>query len=59
MIDKLIQELREIAKTGYLPDGDGVNIPTLMWAERWAERLEFVKWNDAIDEMRNRIERKK
>lgn len=34
-IRKLEREIHEIAQTGTLPDGDGVNIPTRLWAEGW------------------------
>jgi len=31
--EKFIAELRKVAETGILPDGDHVNIPTIMWLE--------------------------
>jgi len=33
---RLANEVRAITKTGTLPDGDEVNVPTLLWAEEWA-----------------------
>jgi hypothetical protein len=35
----LMADLKQIADSGTLPDGDGVNIPTKMWAEDWIGRL--------------------
>lgn len=35
----LVREVHAIAETGILPDGDGVNVPTLTWAEDWAKQL--------------------
>lgn len=34
----LRNEVVGIAQEGILPDGDGVNIPTLIWAEDWARK---------------------
>ena len=35
---KLEAEVADIAERGELPDGDGVNVPTLLWAESWARK---------------------
>lgn len=35
----LVQEVIAIAQHCALPDGDGVNVPTLLWAEDWMRRL--------------------
>ena len=35
---KLEAEVADIAEFGQLPDGDGVNVPTLLWAESWARK---------------------
>lgn len=42
MITRLINEVRQIAENGYLPDGDHVNAPTAMWFEEWADTLEGI-----------------
>lgn len=39
LIQKLISDVLVIAEDGVLPDGDSVNIPTLLWAEEWASIL--------------------
>ena len=39
----IINEIREVAENGYLPDGDEVNEPTAMWVEEWAERLKGIR----------------
>ena len=39
ILSKLSAELVAIAETSALPDGDGVNAPTLLWAEEWRRRL--------------------
>jgi len=36
---KVIDEINEIAKTGFLPDGDGVNESTRLWAEDVVNRI--------------------
>jgi len=36
--EDLIDEIFEVAESGILPDGDGVNMPTMMWLESWIER---------------------
>ena len=44
---KLLAETIEIAKTSTLPDGDGVNLSTQGWAERWWERIDprgYAEW---------------
>lgn len=33
-LEILARELKDIAE-GWLPDGDGVNVPTMLWAEGW------------------------
>jgi len=35
----LMADIKHIAETGTLPDGDGVNQPTQMWAEDWMDRI--------------------
>lgn len=35
----LAQEVVSIAQHGCLLDGDGVNAPTLLWAEEWQRRI--------------------
>lgn len=35
----LLQEVYSIAAHGVLRDGDGVNIPTLLWAEEWMRKM--------------------
>ena len=40
LIIEIISEIQEIAETGYLPDGDGVNVPTRMWAEDVVKRID-------------------
>ena len=32
----LARDVRRIAEDGVLPDGDGVTMPTRLWAEDWA-----------------------
>jgi hypothetical protein len=34
----LRKEVEIIAAESTLPDGDGVNMPTLLWAESWARK---------------------
>lgn len=36
---RLAGEVLAIAEAGETPDGDGVNVPTLLWAEEWARVL--------------------
>jgi len=41
-LDTLMQlagDVLAIAEAGATPDGDGVNAPTLLWAEEWARVL--------------------
>lgn len=33
------EEIKEVAKTGILPDGDHINTPTQMWLEDLSSRL--------------------
>jgi hypothetical protein len=35
----LMADIKHIAETGSLPDGDGVNQSTQMWAEEWMDRI--------------------
>ena len=39
-IEALLSEIREVGKTGELPDGDQVNMPTLLWLEELVERMD-------------------
>ena len=44
---KLMAEIMEIAATGQLPDGDGVNLSTQWWAANWWERIDpkgYAEW---------------
>lgn len=34
-----LADISRIVHEGVLPDGDGVNIPTLLWAEGWERKL--------------------
>jgi hypothetical protein len=34
-LEILARELKDIAEEGYLPDGDGVTVPVMLWAEGW------------------------
>ena len=43
MTRDLLQEVCSIAETTMLPDGDGVNIPTLLWAEGWARTAPVIE----------------
>ncbi len=36
--DELLKELKEVQSSGLLPDGDGIDIPTMMWLERLVQR---------------------
>jgi len=45
---EIISEINEIAKKGTLPDGDGVNIPTILWAEDAMERF-YEKYTIVFD----------
>lgn len=36
---RLAGDVLAIAEAGETPDGDGVNVPTLLWAEEWARVL--------------------
>ena len=38
----LATEVSRLSEGGVLPDGDVVNVPTLLWAERWNERLQYL-----------------
>jgi len=42
-MDELLKELKEVAETAILPDGDGINIPTMMWLERIIKKTEDPK----------------
>lgn len=35
----LMADIKHIAETGTLPDGDGVSLSVQMWAEDWIDRL--------------------
>jgi hypothetical protein len=37
---ELAQEVLSVAAHGCLLDGDGVNTPTLLWAEAWRRRIQ-------------------
>jgi hypothetical protein len=39
MLRHLVNEVIAIADNGITPDGDEVNIPTLLWAEEWKRKL--------------------
>jgi hypothetical protein len=39
---QLQKEIREIADGEFLPDGDSVNIPTLLWAENWVRIFDEI-----------------
>jgi len=39
-MDKLLGELKEVESTGYLPDGNEVNLSTEMWLERLIQKTE-------------------
>lgn len=40
VIMKILNEIEEITLTSKLPDGDGVNIPTQIWAQDCMNRLD-------------------
>ena len=42
---RLANEVRSIAESGVLPDGDNVNIPTLIWASEWRSEIELSEDN--------------
>ena len=46
---ELVDEVLGIADKGETPDGDGVNVPTLLWAEGWRRRLRAGAQGDATD----------
>jgi len=50
-MNKIIEEIIEIAKTGYLPDGDGVNESTRLWAEDIVNRIEDHSSERQVDAM--------
>lgn len=39
MIRELIEDIAGIALAGELPDGDGVDVSTGIWAEGWMQKL--------------------
>jgi hypothetical protein len=43
------KEVRLMAKEGATPDGDGVNISTLLWAEEWAGKLTAAEFKGSED----------
>jgi len=39
-LDKLTKEIHDVATTGILPDGDGVeSVVVMLWFEAWADKL--------------------
>lgn len=40
IMDKLLGKLKEVESTGYLPDGDSVNLSTEMWLEKLIQKTE-------------------
>lgn len=38
-LEQLAREVVELADDGDLPDGDGANTPTVLWAESWRQTL--------------------
>lgn len=34
-LEILARELKVLAEEAYLPDGDGVTVPVVLWAEGW------------------------
>ena len=39
---ELVEEVAEIARTGELPDGDGVDMSVVLWAERFSSKLKTL-----------------
>ena len=38
-VQELIRDVARIANESQLPDSDGVNVPTALWAEDWLRRF--------------------
>jgi len=49
MMKQTIDEIKEIAESGTLPDGDGVNEPTRMWAEDVVKRMSDYSSEHQVD----------
>lgn len=41
--EPLENEIRAISETSTLPDGDGVNVPTQLWAEDWVRERDQLE----------------
>lgn len=41
--DELLSKLKEVKNSGILPDGDGIDISTMLWLERIIEKAEALK----------------
>jgi len=50
-VGKIIDQIVNIAKDGTLPDGDTVNVSTLLWAERTCDELGISYDSDDLDEL--------
>lgn len=48
-VEPLIRDLIGIADESMLPDGDGVNVPTALWAQGWVDRLVNEEENHGKD----------
>jgi hypothetical protein len=45
LVQKLIGEIKDISKNGILPDGYGVTISVMLWAEGWWDRFDPKEYN--------------
>jgi len=41
--DELLEELKEVKDSGILPDGDGIDISTMLWLEKLVQKAEQQK----------------
>ena len=37
---QILDEIRSVVETGYLPDGDHTNLPTMVWLEELLQRYD-------------------
>jgi hypothetical protein len=51
----LIHSLRTVAETGFLPDGDGINLPTQMWLEELLKQYQAEQPVNVVGHVKDMI----